>query len=105
MALDAGPFVVALEYATGREATIVGKPSRAFFESAAESIRIDLGDVVVVGDDVDTDVAGAQAAGAAAVLVRAGKFREGDLSIGSPGPDLVLDSVASLPAALGAQCG
>ena len=97
--------MAALEYATGREAAIVGKPSRAFFEAAAESMGIDLGDVVVVGDDVNTDVAGAQAAGAAAVLVRTGKFREGDLSPGSPSPDLVLDSLASLPQALGARRG
>ena len=38
---------------------------------------------------------------AAAVLVRTGKFRDDDLSRRAPKPDLILDSVASLPAALG----
>lgn len=99
--LDAGAFVAALEYATGQEATIVGKPSQAFFEAAAESMGADLANVAVVGDDITTDVAGAQRCGAAAVLVRTGKFREDDLSPAAPKPDLVLDSVASLPSALG----
>ncbi len=101
LVLDAGAFVTALEYATGQEATIVGKPSPAFFQAAAESMGLDLLNVAVVGDDIATDVAGAQACDAAAVLVRTGKFREGDLSGGLPKPDLILDSVASLPVALG----
>ena len=101
LALDAGAFVTALEFATGREATIVGKPSQAFFQAAADSMGVDLVDVVVVGDDIGADVAGAQACDAAAVLVRTGKFREGNLSSGAAKPDLILDSVASLPSALG----
>lgn len=93
--------MAALEYATGREATIVGKPNSVFFRAAAESMGVDLPDVAVVGDDITTDVAGAQACGAAAVLIRTGKFREGDLSGGSPKPDLGLESLASVPMALG----
>ncbi len=101
LALDAGAFVTALEYATGQEAMVVGKPSPAFFQAAADSMGVDLFNMAVVGDDIGTDVAGAQACDAAAVLVRTGKFQEGDLSRGSPKPDLILDSVASLPSALG----
>ena len=101
LVLDAGAFVAALEYATGKEATIVGKPSPAFFRAAAESMGIDPVNMAVVGDDIATDVGGAQACDAAAVLVRTGKFRESDLSSGSPRPDLILDSVAALPRALG----
>lgn len=101
LALDAGAFVAALEYATGRQATIVGKPSQAFFEAAAGSMGVNLANVAVVGDDITTDVAGAQACGAVAVLVRTGKYREDDLSPALAKPDLVLDSVASLPWALG----
>jgi len=50
-----------------------------------------------VGDDVKTDVGGAQGAGLKGALVKTGKFREGDLS-GDVRPDLVLASVADLPA-------
>ena len=101
LALDAGAFVMALEYATGREATIMGKPSPAFFQAAADSMGVDLFNLAVVGDDIGTDVAGAQACDAAAVLVRTGKFQEDDLSRATVKPDLILDSVASLPSALG----
>ena len=101
LALDAGAFVAALEYASGQEAMVMGKPSPAFFQAAADSMGVDLFNMAVVGDDVGTDVAGAQACDAAAVLVRTGKFQEDDLSRSSPKPDLILDSVASLPSALG----
>ena len=101
LALDAGAFVTALEYATGREATLVGKPSATFFRVAAESMGVDLLSLAVVGDDPGTDVAGAHACDAAAILVRTGRFRERVLLSGMPQPDLILDSVATLPAALG----
>jgi len=45
-------------------------------------------------------VAGAQACDAAAILVKTGRFREAALTPNSQ-PDLILDSVATLPAALG----
>jgi ribonucleotide monophosphatase NagD (HAD superfamily) len=50
----------------------------------------------MVGDDIDTDVAAAQAAGLKGALVRTGKFRASDLE-GDTRPDLVLDSIAQLP--------
>jgi phosphoglycolate phosphatase-like HAD superfamily hydrolase len=46
-------------------------------------------------------MAGAHACDAAAILVRTGRFQEGPLPPSMPAPDLVLDSVAALPAALG----
>ncbi|HEX5439165.1 MAG TPA: HAD-IIA family hydrolase [Gemmatimonadaceae bacterium] len=94
LALDAGPFVAALEYATGRDAVVVGKPSAAFFELAAASLGIDPARIAVVGDDVETDVAGAQAAGMTGVLVRTGKFREDTLRNSPIQPDAVLPSIA-----------
>ena len=102
LALDAGAFVTALEYATGREATLAGKPSAMFFQAAAESMGVEPFNLAVVGDDPRTDLAGAHACDAAAILVKTGRFREeGALAPISPRPDLVLDSVATLPAALG----
>ncbi len=101
LALDAGSFVAALEYATGREATLAGKPSPMFFQGAAESMGVEVFNLAVVGDDPGTDVAGAHACDAAAILVKTGRFQEGAAAAGMPRPDLVLDSVATLPAALG----
>lgn len=105
LTLDAGPFVTGLEYATGREAVVVGKPSPEFFRAAADSMGVDLHDMAVVGDDIDTDIAGAHESDAAAILVRTGKFRADDLAGRGPKPDLVIDSVAALPAALGVDYG
>ncbi len=103
--LDAGAFVAALEFASGREATLAGKPSATFFQAAADSMGIRMSAMAVVGDDITTDVAGAHACGAKGVLVRTGKFRPEDLERSGPEPDLVLDSLAGLPAALGAPHG
>lgn len=58
LALDAGAFVTALEYATGQEAKVMGKPSPAFFQAAAGSMGVDLFNLAVGGDDIGTDVAG-----------------------------------------------
>jgi ribonucleotide monophosphatase NagD (HAD superfamily) len=54
-------------------------------------------EAAMVGDDAEADVAGAQAAGLTGILVKSGKYRPGAEGT----PDLVLDSVAELPEALG----
>lgn len=76
--LDIGPLVVALEYAARTEATILGKPSPAFFLAAVNSLAIPPREVAMVGDDADVDVGGAMAAGLQGVLVRTGKYQPGD---------------------------
>jgi phospholysine phosphohistidine inorganic pyrophosphate phosphatase len=99
LALDAGPFVAALEYASGRSATVVGKPEAGFFRLALEDLGLGPHEVAMVGDDAEADVVGAQAAGLKGILVRTGKYRpetEGR-------PDLVLESFAALPEALGLE--
>ena len=52
----------------------------------------------MVGDDLESDVEGAHAAGLRTVLVRTGKFRQDDLVGARVAPDVVLDSLADLPA-------
>ena len=101
LTLDAGPFVAALEYATGRAAMVAGKPSPAFFTGAADSMGLALADLVLVGDDIASDVRGAMEAGARGVLVRTGKFRAADLDEPGRAPDAVIDSIAELPRLLG----
>lgn len=77
LSLDAGPFVAALEYASGKVATVLGKPAPAFFELAAESIACAAEDIAMIGDDAEADVGGAMAAGLLGILVRTGKYRPG----------------------------
>jgi HAD superfamily hydrolase (TIGR01458 family) len=101
--LDGGAYVAGLEEATGRAAVICGKPSSAFFEAAVGLLGVRAEDAVMVGDDLVNDVLGAQAVGIAGVLVRTGKFLATDLERADAAPDQVLDSIADLPAWLGAR--
>src|SRR6476620_5551861 len=73
--LDAGAFVAGLEDAADTEATVLGKPSPAYFESALEALDADAELTWMVGDDIEADIAGAHAHGMKTVLVRTGKFR------------------------------
>ena len=97
LTLDAGPFVAGLEYASGRRAAVAGKPSVEFYRAAVATLGdISPADVAMIGDDLWSDVAGAQAAGLMGWLVRTGKFRPETLEGGEVAPDRVLDSVAEL---------
>jgi HAD superfamily hydrolase (TIGR01458 family) len=98
--LDIGAFIAGLEYATGAIATVVGKPSPAMFKAAVDDMELEADDVVMIGDDVHHDVAGAQAAGIRGVLVKTGKYRDALVASSGIKPDLVIDSIAVLAGAL-----
>lgn len=94
--LDIGAFVAGLEYSTGKSATVVGKPSREFFEAGLSRLGLQAKDVAMIGDDIESDVGGAQALGMLGVLVRTGKYRAEWADHSTVVPDLTLDSIASL---------
>ena len=98
--LDCGPFVKALEYASGKTAAVCGKPSAEFYRTALGSLgswALDRpGEVLMVGDDIWGDIRGAQQAGLKACLVRTGKFRDDALQASGVRPDYVIDSVAEV---------
>lgn len=98
--LDGGAYIAGLEEATGRSAVICGKPSAAYFASALAMLGTSAVRTAMVGDDLENDVLGAQAAGLTGVLVRTGKFRPEDLERADGAPDLQLDSIAGLPGLL-----
>lgn len=100
LSLDVGPFVAALEYATSREAIVVGKPSRAFFATVLADIGVAADGAAMIGDDVESDVGGALRAGLMGVLVRTGKYREDAVRASGIEPTATLDSIAALPEAL-----
>lgn len=101
LTLDTGYYLLGLERVCRKRAHIIGKPERAMFEAAVGSLGVTAGEALMVGDDLDSDVRGAQRAGMAAVQVRTGKFRDEQLDIGGRMPDAVIDSVADLPRWLG----
>ncbi len=96
LVLDAGPFVVALEYATQKEALVTGKPSPAFFAQALDHVGVDAARAVMIGDDVEADVGGAIEAGLDGVLVRTGKFRPQSVQASGVTPTQIWDSIAEL---------
>jgi len=99
--LDGGAYIAALEEAAEVRATICGKPSPEFFRSALSELGVPAERAAMVGDDIVNDVLGAQAVGMIGVLVRTGKFRDGDLTKGEP--NHVVDSIADLPSVVGSS--
>lgn len=95
--MDIGAFVAGLEFVTGKQATVIGKPSRAFFQLATNALELKLEQVTIVGDDIENDIGGGQAADLHGVLVRTGKFREEVMNRSEITPDWVIDSIAELP--------
>jgi HAD superfamily hydrolase (TIGR01458 family) len=95
--LDSGAFVAGLEYASGIDATVLGKPSPEYFGAALEQLDADAEMAWMVGDDIEGDVVGAQKHGMRTVLVRTGKFRPDDLEETGVMPDGIVSSIAQLP--------
>jgi HAD superfamily hydrolase (TIGR01458 family) len=114
--LDAGGFVVGLEFATGVRARVLGKPSPVVFRQAVAGLQADLGGrlprsaFAMVGDDPQADVAAAQRVGLRGILVLSGKTSAADLERGRPtggrgrtgarGPDGIAPTLADVVAAL-----
>ena len=94
---DCGGFVAALEYATGVEATVIGKPSAACFAAALAALDAEPELTWMVTDDLEQDVRGAQLFGMKTLLLRTGKFRPDALERSSTVPDAVLSSIAQVP--------
>jgi HAD superfamily hydrolase (TIGR01458 family) len=96
--LDTGPYVSALEYGAGVKATVCGKPSPNFYQTALESMGFKPGNgkPAMIGDDLWSDVDGAQRAGLEGWLVRTGKFRADVLEKSGVRPDQIIDSIADL---------
>lgn len=95
--LDSGAYIRALEVATGKQATILGKPDRAFFEQALRSIGVTAGEAVMVGDDIENDIGGAQNAGMRALLVCTGKHSADSPLLQRIQPDAILPSIRDVP--------
>ncbi|GGB90732.1 haloacid dehalogenase [Marinobacterium zhoushanense] len=105
LSLDIGAFVAALEYAADIQSIVIGKPSAAFFDAACASMSLSPGEVMVIGDDVETDVGGGQSCGCRGVLVETGKFQPDLVARSAVVPDYQIPSIAELPALLGGGAG
>ncbi|HWN73368.1 MAG TPA: HAD-IIA family hydrolase [Solirubrobacterales bacterium] len=102
-----GAVLAAVEVASGREATIAGKPERHLFEMAIETIRGSFrsdsdqkeprdGRLAMVGDRVSSDIEGGRNAGLETVLVLSGTTSREEADAADPAPDHVLEDLAGL---------
>ena len=96
MFLDCGAFVTLLEAAAGKTATVMGKPSETFFKIALESLQRSPSEAVVVGDDITSDIVGAENMKMRSILVRTGKFKPNQLENPIAKPTWVLESISAL---------
>jgi|SRR5579859_3753459 len=74
-------------------ATILGKPDRAFFEQALRSIGVPASEAVMIGDDIENDIGGAQKAGIRTLLVCTGKHNADSPLLERIHPDAILSSI------------
>jgi HAD superfamily hydrolase (TIGR01509 family) len=76
----------------------VGKPDPRLYRTAMESLGTESRHVLMVGDRLCDDIAGAQAVGMLAVLTR--QFRREDPEPRIAEPDMIIDRLADLPAVM-----
>jgi HAD superfamily hydrolase (TIGR01458 family) len=99
--LDGGAYIAGLEEAANTKAVICGKPEKAYFDAALAMLGVHADRAAMVGDDIVNDILGAQASGLTGILVRTGKYREGDEDHPDGRPDHVLPSFADVHGFLG----
>jgi HAD superfamily hydrolase (TIGR01458 family) len=93
--LDTGAFVSMMEYASNKSSTVLGKPSESFFNILLQDLKLSPSDTLIIGDDITTDIVGANKINAVSALVKTGKYMD-QLNLKTGSPDYVLDSVADL---------
>ena len=78
LSLGPGPFVAALEFASDKKATVIRKPQPEFFQSVLQEFGCSAAETVMIGDNIICDILGALDCNIGGILVKTGKYREGD---------------------------
>ena len=94
--LDAGAFVKAIEYSTGKEAIVVGKPNTLFFQEALHDLKLTQNDVLMIGDDLYNDIYGAKRLNIKGILVKTGKYSLENIQDSTIAPDGIIDSIGEI---------
>lgn len=95
----AGSIMAALQTATDVEAQVIGKPQPTMFQVALDLLNSKPEETVVIGDRLDTDIAGAQNAHLRSVLLLSGVARPADLEESVYQPDAVFEGLPQFLAA------
>lgn len=92
----AGAYLAFIQAATNRQPDVIGKPGRAIFEEALRRLRATRNETAMVGDRLETDIAGARAAGLRSILLLSGVTSREALAASDIGPDIVLENIQEL---------
>jgi HAD superfamily hydrolase (TIGR01458 family) len=76
--MDTGIFVKMYEILSNTKATIIGKPSSMIYKMALNILKMNANDIIIIGDDGLTDIEGGKEIGMETILVKTGKYIEGD---------------------------
>jgi len=100
ISLDLGPFVKAIEYSSGKKSILMGKPEKNFFDLAVKDLGIIKDNILMIGDDITSDIEGSINANLKAIQVKTGKFKEQDLKYPTQ-PHYRIESINDLPRLIG----
>lgn len=101
LALDAGALVTAIEYATGKQAILIGKPSQIYYANALDELNCNIKDgFYMLGDDLETDIKGANMLGAFTMLVLTGKTTIQEIEESNLIPHYILSNLQEVIIAL-----
>ncbi|MCA9999207.1 MAG: HAD-IIA family hydrolase [Anaerolineales bacterium] len=93
----AGSFLAFLQAATGVEPVVIGKPGPLIFQMAMEKLGGTPQNTAMVGDRLETDIAGGKAAGIQTILVLSGISQRDDVAQASDlQPDYIFDDITDL---------
>lgn len=97
-----GFITAGLQYVTGAEYEVLGKPSAHALATICRTLGVSAEQVLVIGDDIRLESSMARAGGALAALVLTGTTREPDLAAAPVEwmPDLVVGDLSELVAHL-----
>ncbi|HEU4461098.1 MAG TPA: HAD-IIA family hydrolase [Solirubrobacterales bacterium] len=90
-----GAILAAVETASGKRATIAGKPEPHLFAMAREALG-ECESVAMVGDRLSSDIEGGCRAGLETILVLSGTTTRAEAEAARPAPDFVLDNLSGL---------
>lgn len=98
---DCGGMIEWLRLATGKEATVLGKPSPVVIETLMKRFNVTKEETFVVGDRLYTDVLVGLNAGVDSIAVLSGEMSQADIDASPYKPTVALPSIADLPHYLG----
>ncbi|GHU25837.1 haloacid dehalogenase [Spirochaetia bacterium] len=92
--MDTGIFVKMYELLTNKKVVIIGKPSNMIYKMALNKLKMEPKDIITIGDDGLTDISGGKEIGIKTILVKTGKYKEGDEKTFKP--DNVINSLEEI---------